>query len=334
MRNCKGEKRVKSKKILTNTLWVVILAVFCNLLWGSAFPFVKIGYELFQISDAVSDKILFAGARFFLSGIILLVGYILFYRKIPKIQKNNIGTVTTLGLVQTTLEYIFFYIGLSNTSSTNGSIINSTNVFLSAILAHFVYTNDKLNVRKGIGCIIGFCGVIFVTLGQGSARFTWNGEGFIIVAGLMFAIGSIISKKATKKDDSWAVTAFNLTIGGGVLIMAGIFTGGTLHEITAKGIAVLLYLALLSAAAFTIWAMLLTYNDVGKICVYNFVIPVSGTLLSGLMLKENILQVRYLISLICVCIGIFTVNSTQNTFTNIINCFRNVYNRNRQKRGN
>lgn len=325
---------MKSQKILTKTVWVVLIAVFCNLLWGSAFPFVKVGYELFQITDAVSDKLLFAGARFFLSGIILLIGYILFYRKVPKLKRDNIGTVVTLGFVQTTLEYIFFYIGLSNTTSTNGSIINSTNVFLSAILAHFVYTNDKLNLRKGIGCIIGFCGVIFVTLGQGSARFAWNGEGFIMIAGLMFAIGSIISKKATKTDDSWVVTAYNLTIGGGILILAGVLTGGSLHEMSTKGILVLLYLALLSAVAFTLWAMLLTYNDVGKICVYNFVIPVSGTLLSGLLLKENIFQMRYLISLICVCIGIFTVNCSQNTCLRMINCFRNVYNRIRQKRGN
>ena len=100
---------VKGQKILTNPVWVVIIAVFCNVLWGSAFPFVKIGYELFQITTSVSDKLLFAGVRFFLSGVMLLVGYLLIYRKLPSLHKDNIQNVVSLGIVQTTFQYIFFY---------------------------------------------------------------------------------------------------------------------------------------------------------------------------------------------------------------------------------
>lgn len=304
----KGEVIVKAQKVLTNPVWIVVIAVICNILWGSAFPFIKIGYDLFHISTSVSDKLLFAGIRFFSSGIILLVAYLLFYRRMPRLHKENVHNVVSLGIVQTTLQYIFFYIGVSNTTSTNGSIVNSMNVFLSAILAHFVYTNDKMDLRKSVGCLLGFGGVIFVTLGQGSVRFSMFGEGFIIVADLMFAIGSVISKKATKADDSWAVTAYNLILGGAILVGLGLISGGKLHTITMEGCLVLLYLALLSAVSFTLWAMLLKYNNIGKICIYNFVIPVAGTLLSGLMLKEDIFQFRYLVSLILVCGGIVIVN--------------------------
>lgn len=304
---------MKARKVLTNPVWIVVIAVLCNILWGSAFPFIKIGYDLFHITTNVNDKLLFAGVRFLSSGIILLVVYLLVYKKIPRLHKENIHNVVSLGIVQTTLQYIFFYIGVSNTTSTNGSIVNSMNVFLSAILAHFVYTNDKMNLRKSIGCLLGFGGVIFVTLGQGSAQFSMFGEGFIIVADLMFAIGSVISKKATKTDESWVVTAYNLALGGAILVGLGMFSGGSLHIITVKGCFVLLYLALLSAVSFTLWAMLLKYNNIGKICIYNFVIPIAGTLLSGLMLKENILQIRYLISLILVCAGIFIVNRSNGT---------------------
>ncbi len=303
---------MKTQKILTNSIWIVILASICNILWGSAFPFIKIGYELFDITTKVSDKLLFAGVRFLSSGFILLALYIPIYKKIPKLHKANVGTVVSLGLVQTTLQYIFFYIGVSNTTSTNGSIVNSMNVFLSAIVAHFVYTNDKMNLRKSIGCLLGFAGVIFVTLGQGSVRFSMNGEGFIVIADLMFAFGSVISKKATKTDDSWVVTAYNLVLGGAVLILLGVFSGGTLHTITVSGCLVLLYLALLSAISFTLYAMLIKYNNIGKICIFNFVNPIAGTLLSGLMLKENILQMRYLVSLLLVCTGIFVVNRTKS----------------------
>lgn len=304
---------MKAQKMFTNPIWIVIIASLCNILWGSAFPVIKIGYEVFQITTSVSDKLLFAGVRFFLSGVILLLAYLLLYRQIPTIQKENIRTVVSLGIVQTTMQYIFFYIGVSNTTSTNGAIVNSMNVFLSAILAHFVYANDKMNLQKSIGCILGFAGVLFVTLGQGSARFAMNGEGFIVIADFMFAFGSVISKKATKKDDSWVVTAYNLALGGAILIVLGLIRGGSLHTVTAKGCAALLYLALLSAISFTLYAMLIKYNNIGKICIFNFVNPIAGTLLSGLMLKENILQFRYLVSLIFVCTGIFIVNHTKQT---------------------
>ena len=214
-----------------------------------------------------------------------------------------------LGIVQTTLQYIFFYIGVSNTTSTNGSIVNSTSVFLSVILAHFIYANDKMNLQKVFGCIVGFCGVFLVTIGgDGSATFVWNGEGFIFIAAFTSAVGSIIAKKATKKDESWAITAYNLAFGGSILILLGLGSGGSLQEVSGKGIAVLLYLAILSAVAFTLWAMLLKFNNVGEICIYNFIIPVAGTILSGVMLKDDIFKLQYLVSLLLVCIGIFFVN--------------------------
>lgn len=302
---------MNSKKILSNPVWVVVIAVICNVLWGSAFPFIKVGYDLFQITDKVSDKMLFAGVRFFLSGVILLVAYVVKNRRCPKLHRENVTTVATLAVVQTTLQYIFFYVGVSNTTSANGSIVNSTSVFLSVILAHFLYANDKMNLQKVIGCIIGFMGVFAVTLGKGSVQFAWNGEGFIIIAALTSAIGSIITKEATKKDESWSITGYNLAFGGLVLILLGLGSGGRLQAINGEGIAVLLYLAMLSAVAFTLWAMLLQYNNIGKICIYNFVIPVSGTILSGIMLKDDIFKSRYLVSLILVCAGIYTVNHSE-----------------------
>jgi len=299
---------MKNDKIMTNPIWVVVLAVLCNVLWGSAFPFVKLGYEAFNITTEVSDKILFAGARFFISGVILFLAYVLIHRTMPKLKKENLKTVGELGIIQTTAQYIFFYIGLSHTSAANGSIVNSMNVFISAILAHIIYTNDKMNLRKWIGCIIGFAGVLMVTLGQGRANFSWNGEGFIIVANFAFAFGSVLAKKATQLDDSVSVTAYNLAFGGAVLILLGLVMGGSLHQVTGKGIAILIYLSCLSAISFALWTMLLQYNSIGKICIYNFVIPIAGTLLSGLVLHENILQVRYGFSLVLVTAGICIVN--------------------------
>lgn len=70
----------------------------------------------------------------------------------------------------------------------------------------------------------------------------------------------------------------------------------------------LCYLVLLSSVAFSLWSQLLKYNKVGTIAIYNFLIPVAGTLLSALFLHENIFEWRYAIALVLVCCGIFLVN--------------------------
>lgn len=292
---------------MNNKKIVIALAIFCNILWGSAFPFVKIGYEQFHITTNTADKIVFAGIRFCIAGLILLVVYCIHNRKFPSIQRDNLRTVCAAAFVQTTIEYIFFYIGLSNTAASNGSIINSCSVFWGVLLSHFAYKNDRLTWNKTIGCTIGFIGVLFVTLGEGKLHFAWNGEGFIVVASLAFAVGSMISKKACKKDDSVLVTGYNLLLGGAVLLIAGIVLGGSLQQITLIGIGVLCYLSILSALAFCIWTLLLKHNPVGDIAFYNFVIPIAGTILSAIFLKENILQWNYAAALLLVTIGIFFV---------------------------
>ena len=293
--------QTESKSIFQKSGMVVIIAVICNALWGSAIPYIKLGYRYFNITGDISDKLLFAGIRFTAAGLMVLVFYIFMKKKLPVMKKNEVMPIVSLGIVQTVIQYIFFYIGVSNTSSANGSIVNSMTTFISAVMAHFIYKDDKLNMKKAAGCIVGFVGVLLVTLGDGDNPFdvSFMGEGFVLIAALAFCISGIMSKAITQKTDSMIVTGYNLFIGGIVLIAAGIVTGGNLEQVNVQGILVV---------AFTLWAQLLKYNPVGKICIYNFLVPVSGIFLAGVVLHENIFKFKYFAALLFVCMGIFIVN--------------------------
>lgn len=298
----------------TNGLVVVLIAVLCNCLWGSAIPAIKIGYRLFNITDSVSTKLLFAGIRFVIAGIMVLIVYIFMNKKLPVLKKKYIIPVTGLAIVQTTIQYIFFYIGVANCAAANGSIVNSCTTFISVILAHFIYKNDRLDYNKVIGCIIGFSGVLICTIGPGaqtSTHVSILGEGFVIIAALAFSISGVMSKYVTKKVDSVITTGYNLLIGGIILMITGIVAGGHFDTVTGAGIVVMAYLALLSAVAFTLWTILLKYNKIGRICIYNFVIPVSGIFLAGIVLHEDIWHLRYFSALLLVSAGIIIVNSTR-----------------------
>lgn len=297
------------KKILDSKLGIVLTAVFCNLLWGSAYPSIKIGYSLFDITDSVAQKLFFAGLRFAAAGIMVLAAAVAVNKKVPVLNRKNAAQITIIGLIYTALQYVFFYIGLSNTTGANGSIVNSSTTFMALAAGYFVY-KEPVGLKKAVGAIIGFAGVLIVFLGNGIGGVSFTGEGFILIAAACFVAGSMLSKSATVSTDAMTVTGYNLLIGGLVLLVAGIAGGGVIDTVNTKGVLILIYLAFLSAAAFTLWTMLLKKSSVGSISVFNFIIPVSGTILSAIFMKENIYNLRYLISLVLVCIGIVLVNGS------------------------
>lgn len=303
------------EKFYTNRRNIVLLAILCCMLWGSAYPAIKGGYALFNIgADDIPSKLIFAGYRFALAGLIVLAVQIMWKQDIFILKGKLISQVTLLGFCQTTLQYIFFYVGLSYTTGIRSSIINGTGAFFSILLAHFIYKNDKLNLNKAIGCAVGFIGVIIVNLNGESFfanSFSIQGEGFVMLAAFILSAASIYGKKITQNQDASTVTGYQLFIGGLILLILGYVCGGSLSGFTFKSVSLLLYMALLSSVAFAVWTQLLKYNKVGIISVFNFLIPIFGSLLSAIFLGENIFDIKIFISLIFVCSGIYMVYKTK-----------------------
>lgn len=288
-------------------------ALLCTLLWGSAFPSVKSGYLLFGVEDTFT-KFLFAGFRFTGAGIaVLLIARLVMKRSIRPRREQWKG-ILSLGLVQTTMQYVFFYVGLSNTTGVKGSVLTATTTFISVILAHFLFKDDRITARKAVGCLIGFAGVVVVNLGTGDlgGGFRLDGEGFMIISAAAAAFGALISKVVAKGEDPMLITGWQLTLGGGVLLAMGALGGGRFANVEPKGIALLCYMIFLSAAAFTIWTKLLATYPVGRVTVYNFLVPVFGTLMSGLILHESVFTPYNIGALVLVCLGITLVNRVKS----------------------
>lgn len=301
-----------NKNFFTRPLNILLLAIISTALWGSAIPVIKIGYEAYEIEgNDVASKLLFAGIRFFLAGLIVVVYDCILKKRIVVPQKDEWGGILRLSAVQTVLEYIFFYLSLTYLSGVKGSILNSIGNFFAVILAHFAFKNDRLNLKKVIGCILGFGGVVLCCFEEGmDFSFKFQGDGFILIAAFCFALGSVITKKVTVRSESVMVTGYQLGIGGVVLMIIGIVMGGHIKVPTVSAVMIMIYLALLSSVAFSLWALLLKHNPVGKISIYCFLNPVFGVIFSGVLLGENILNIRSLVSLILVSLGIYIVNAT------------------------
>jgi drug/metabolite transporter (DMT)-like permease len=290
---------------------VVLLAGLCCLLWGSAYPAIKGGYALFAIGAGdVPSKMVFAGYRFVIAGVLLLVMARLTQRPIFNLDGTKLRQITTLGLTQTSLQYIFFYVGLAYTTGVKGSIMNATGTFFSVLLAHFIYHNDRLSLNKVVGCLVGFVGVMVVNFNRDLLDFDFSllGEGSVVMAAFILSAASIYGKKVSQSMDSVVLTGYQLGIGGVALLLGGTLTGGTLTGFTLASSALLLYLAVLSSVAFALWTILLKYNRVGMVTIFNFLIPIFGAILSAMFLGETILEWKNLLALGLVCFGIWLVN--------------------------
>lgn len=281
-------------------------------LWGSAFPCVKIGYKMLGIeaSDTAS-QILFAGVRFIIAGIMVIVYSSIREKRFLTPSGGEIPKVMALSFFQTILQYLLFYIGLAHTTGVKSAVIIGSNVFVAIMISSLVFRLEKLTVRKVAGCIAGFSGIVLINLPQGGFDFSFSltGEGFMFLSTFSYAFSSVLMKKFSVSCNPVMMSGWQFLFGGAVMAASGAAFGGSFTADTVQAAAMLLYLAFISAAAYSLWAMLLQYNPVSKVSVYGFINPVIGVLLSALLLDEgDSLGIKAVIALLLVCLGIFIVN--------------------------
>lgn len=292
--------------------WAVAgIAVLCGILWGSAFPVLKVSYiEMQMAADDTAAKIVLAGIRFMIAGLLILILLTFTSRRHLFVTRRQIPFLILFGLVQTAVQYYFFYNGLAKVSGMQGSILSASGAFFTVILAHFFYQNDRLNWKKAIGLITGFMGIILANWGQDfELSFQATGEGFVMLAALTGAVGTIMAKELAIGIHPFALTGWQLTIGAGMMLLYGLpQMDGQAITFTPFGWGLLLYSSILSAAAFALWYSLLKFNKAGEISIYKFVIPVSGTVLSALFIPGEKLNLFIMGAILLVAVGITAIN--------------------------
>ena len=307
------------ENILTKTPAVILLAFVCSALWGSAFSGVKIGYEKFGIDSADwSSQMIFAGVRFAVAGIMALVFGSISARKVLLPTRQSVPKIMIISLFQTILQYIFYYIGLAHTTGVKAAVIVAANVFMAILISSLIYKIEKLTLHKIIGCILGFLGIIIINFSElkSGAGFNLLGDGFILISTIANGFSSVLMKKYSSEESPVMLSSWQFFFGGIIMTLVGIICGGSIDNINTSSVSILLYLALVSAAAYSLWSVLLKYNPVSKVAVFGFMNPICGVIISNIVLKESgSFGIQSLVALSLVCIGIYVVN--KNTDKNI-----------------
>lgn len=261
---------------------ILILALICAILWGSAFPVIKAVYALWKVQEVEIDfatRSLFAGVRFTIAGLLLMISSKSYWRQL---RATPWAPVAGFAMMQTVGQYTFFYFALSVSSGSLASILTSTGSFWWMILAPIALGLDRPGLKQWAVLMIGAIGVGVAVYapGTGAGR-PVLGAGLLITANLCSTLGLILFSKIGRTMTSRAGTGTGLFIGGVVFLFLGFPAwekAGQLFSLPVCGVT--LWLVFVSGAAFSLWNYLSMRYPVHLLATYRLMIPVSAVAMS------------------------------------------------------
>ena len=280
--------------IFNNRITGVILALVVCALWGSLFPLIKVGYEAFGISGSdIPSVILFAGSRFVICGLILIIMESIRGRKIDIPEKRNHLIIFLVALVTIILHYSFTYIALAVGDGGKSAIIKQVGFLFLSCFAFLFDKDDRFTLRKMISAVLGFAGIIVTNL-DGTGFAFGLGDFLLILASLCSCLGMVVSKNATKRVSPVQLVAYSQFEGGIFLLICGLAMGGHFAITDMRGLLVFSYICIASIVAYVLWNTLVKYNNLSKLSVIKFTEPLFAVIFSGIILGEEIFKLSYL----------------------------------------
>jgi drug/metabolite transporter (DMT)-like permease len=261
-----------------------ILAITSCLLWSTAFAGIKIGLQYTQ-------PLQFAGTRFFISGLLVFPLALRLNPGYFSIIRKNLGTLLLLAFLQTFLQYILLYTGISMIPAAVAAIVIGSQPFFIAGVAHFAMPGDRMTLTKTLIILIGILGVVMVSLGRDPGSVT----GHIAVAGILLMVAvnilsgftNVLVAREKGMIPPLVISSVSMTLGGaGLFLLALPFEGLDLSPKPLPYFLSLSWLSLLSAVAISLWIILLKRPGVkvSDLNLWKFLIPLFGAILSWILL--------------------------------------------------
>lgn len=296
---------------ITSTLIMALGSIFCCALWGVSTPVVKMGYKYID-QNSIPSLMLWIGIQFLVAGVMTITFGCIKYKKIiiPK-SKSSIKIIMIISLLQTILQYIFSYIGLSYTTAVKGAVLKSTDTLFVVLFICIVFKKEKLTVRKTVACLLSFIGIIIINLK--GFQFDMNIGDIMVVGSIVFyALGIVLTKIYASKENPITLCGYQMLVGGGVLVIVGFLFRGTMNYIGM--LPFVISLSAIYAVAYALWTVLIKKYSVSKISIFSFTVPVFSVIFSRMFLKEQdgISTIILIISLLFVSFGII-LQSTSKT---------------------
>lgn len=292
-----------------NSLKLILLALLCNILWGSLYPCIKLGYQAFHIDGTNVPQIMtFAGARFVISGIIIVALGLFNKEKLPIGRHKGLPAILLSGLFAIILHYACTYVGLSMTDASKTSLLKQLATLLYICFGFLIVKEETFSLGKFIGGVIGFGGIALINMGGGSLQLGL-GDWLIIIASVCAVVSNLTIKQAMKRSTPIMSTGVSHLFGGIVLLAVGLIGGGRI-AFTWESIPVFTYICTASIIAYCLWNYVIKNAELSKMFIIRFTEPLFACLFGWLLVGEDIFRPEYLGAFVLICGGILIGNMT------------------------
>lgn len=282
----------------------LLLALVPMALWGSLFPMVKIGYEALAVdASSIPDVLVFAALRFTVCGGLLCAFSALHKEKLACPKAKSVGMILLMGAFAIVLHYAFTYIALSTTDAAKTALLKQTGVLVYVCFAFLFLKDETFDVRKLIGALIGFAGIVAINYSPAGIAFSF-GDILILLASACTVIATVITHFVASGNSPFWVTGISQLSGGVILLAAGLVMGGRFPSFGPAGIAVFAYILAASIAAYVLWTAMLARESVSRLFIIKFAEPLFACLFGALLLGENILRLQYCAAFFLISAGI------------------------------
>lgn len=265
-----------------------------------------------------------AGLRFCIASIVIFIWARITGQPFA-ITKKQMYQMLIISIVFT-VQLSLFYLGLSKSNASRGTLLVNFQPFFTLFLAHYFIPGDQITKRKVLGILLGFCGVVLVFLEKTGVTEDFQlGDVMILTAAFLWSCSAVYTKRIIHTFEPFHFVLYPMLFSVPFFFAEGFFWDSAMITYIDAGILCsLLYQTLVTASfGFLAWITLLQKYGAVALHSFIFIMPVSGVLLGGLVLEEPITS-SLLIALFLIVAGILTIHFKQKKIVPIFPIGRNV----------
>lgn len=265
-----------------------------------------------------------AGLRFFIASIVIFIWARVTGRSFY-IKKQQMHQILIIAICFT-MQLSLFYLGLSKSNASRGTLMLNLQPFFTLFLAHFFIPGDRITTRKAVGILMGFSGVVFVFMEKKGITADFQiGDLMILTATFLWSCNTVYTKRIIHTFLPFHIVLYPMILAVPIFFLEGfLWDSAMINNIDLKILGALMYQSLVTASfGFLAWITMLQKYGAVALHSFIFIMPIAGVLLGGLVLGEPITW-KILIALLLIVSGILVVHFKQTKLIPLFPLGRNV----------
>ena len=269
--------------------------------WATAFVLTKV---VLKEVDVTTLGVL----RYFFASIIVI--FILIKQKISLPKLKDILAFVFAGFSGYAGYIVFFNMATLLSSPSTLSVINALAPAITAIVAYFIF-NEKIKIIGWISMGISFCGILILTLWNGTLTVN-KGIIYMLIGCILLSLYNISQRYLTKKYSSFDVSMYSMLIGGVLLVIYSPSSVGSIFSISFNSLILIIYMSVFpSIISYFFWTKAFELaKHTTEVTSFMFVTPVLATLM-GIIILGDIPKLSTLIGGVVIILGMIIFNKTK-----------------------